>query len=120
MVCGGQNTTCLHHKSVYQSNGLEAGRIHTHTDTHSHTHNHHIISTRNQLQQFQTDTICGWFQALSVFCLPSVISQSSKVKRLLFSDDVNINHGNSFAKQNLLAAFQEAIQQTRGPPKVNL
>ncbi|XP_034743814.1 ADAMTS-like protein 5 [Etheostoma cragini] len=25
MVCGGQNTTCLHHKSVYQSNGLEAG-----------------------------------------------------------------------------------------------
>ncbi|XP_008335324.1 ADAMTS-like protein 5 isoform X1 [Cynoglossus semilaevis] len=25
MVCGGQNTTCLHHKSVYQSDGLEAG-----------------------------------------------------------------------------------------------
>ncbi|XP_049459049.1 ADAMTS-like protein 5 isoform X2 [Epinephelus fuscoguttatus] len=25
MVCGGQNTTCLHHKSVYQSNGVEAG-----------------------------------------------------------------------------------------------
>ncbi|KAK1891175.1 ADAMTS-like protein 5 [Dissostichus eleginoides] len=25
MVCGGQNTTCMHHKSVYQSNGLEAG-----------------------------------------------------------------------------------------------
>ncbi|XP_026233692.1 ADAMTS-like protein 5 [Anabas testudineus] len=25
MVCGGQNTTCLHHKSVYQSNGQEAG-----------------------------------------------------------------------------------------------
>ncbi|XP_029354692.1 ADAMTS-like protein 5 isoform X2 [Echeneis naucrates] len=25
MVCGGHNTTCLHHKSVYQSNGLEAG-----------------------------------------------------------------------------------------------
>ncbi|XP_034019514.1 ADAMTS-like protein 5 [Thalassophryne amazonica] len=25
MVCGGQNTTCLHHKSVYQSNHLEAG-----------------------------------------------------------------------------------------------
>ncbi|KAF7656653.1 hypothetical protein LDENG_00038110 [Lucifuga dentata] len=25
MVCGGQNTTCLHHKSVYQSNDLEAG-----------------------------------------------------------------------------------------------
>lgn len=25
MVCGGQNTTCLHHKSVYQSNALEAG-----------------------------------------------------------------------------------------------
>ncbi|XP_045888292.1 ADAMTS-like protein 5 [Micropterus dolomieu] len=25
MVCGGQNTTCLHHKNVYQSNGLEAG-----------------------------------------------------------------------------------------------
>ncbi|XP_035036352.1 ADAMTS-like protein 5 isoform X4 [Hippoglossus stenolepis] len=24
MVCGGQNTTCLHHKSVYQSKGLEA------------------------------------------------------------------------------------------------
>ncbi|XP_070814546.1 ADAMTS-like protein 5 [Chaetodon trifascialis] len=24
MVCGGQNTTCLHHKSVYQSNSLEA------------------------------------------------------------------------------------------------
>uniref|UniRef100_A0A3Q0S3D0 ADAMTS like 5 n=1 Tax=Amphilophus citrinellus TaxID=61819 RepID=A0A3Q0S3D0_AMPCI len=30
MVCGGHNTTCLHHKSVYQSNSLEAGRIHTH------------------------------------------------------------------------------------------
>nr|XP_057934511.1 ADAMTS-like protein 5 isoform X1 [Doryrhamphus excisus] len=25
MVCGGKNTTCLHHRSVYQSNGLEAG-----------------------------------------------------------------------------------------------
>ncbi|XP_008404276.1 ADAMTS-like protein 5 [Poecilia reticulata] len=25
MVCGGHNTTCLHHKSVYQSSGLEAG-----------------------------------------------------------------------------------------------
>ncbi|KAG7482079.1 ADAMTS 5 [Solea senegalensis] len=25
MVCGGQNTTCLHHKSVYQNNGLETG-----------------------------------------------------------------------------------------------
>ncbi|XP_061594445.1 ADAMTS-like protein 5 [Cololabis saira] len=25
MVCGGKNTTCLHHKSVYQSNDLEAG-----------------------------------------------------------------------------------------------
>ncbi|XP_056135126.1 ADAMTS-like protein 5 [Lampris incognitus] len=24
MVCGGQNTTCLHHRSVYQSNGQEA------------------------------------------------------------------------------------------------
>ncbi|MEQ2191882.1 hypothetical protein XENOCAPTIV_003887, partial [Xenoophorus captivus] len=30
MVCGGHNTTCLHHKSVYQSSGLEAGRTHTH------------------------------------------------------------------------------------------
>ncbi|XP_061743542.1 ADAMTS-like protein 5 isoform X2 [Nerophis ophidion] len=25
MVCGGKNTTCLHHRSIYQSNGLEAG-----------------------------------------------------------------------------------------------
>ncbi|XP_047187448.1 ADAMTS-like protein 5 [Scophthalmus maximus] len=25
MVCGGHNSTCLHHRSVYQSNGLEAG-----------------------------------------------------------------------------------------------
>lgn len=25
MVCGGQNTTCLHHRSVYQSDGLQAG-----------------------------------------------------------------------------------------------
>uniref|UniRef100_A0A669CSV1 ADAMTS like 5 n=1 Tax=Oreochromis niloticus TaxID=8128 RepID=A0A669CSV1_ORENI len=25
MVCGGHNATCLHHKSVYQSNSLEAG-----------------------------------------------------------------------------------------------
>ncbi|XP_029933108.1 ADAMTS-like protein 5 [Myripristis murdjan] len=25
MVCGGRNTTCLHHKSVYQSNSQEAG-----------------------------------------------------------------------------------------------
>ncbi|XP_038164413.1 ADAMTS-like protein 5 [Cyprinodon tularosa] len=25
MVCGGHNTTCLHHKSVYQSSRLEAG-----------------------------------------------------------------------------------------------
>ncbi|XP_077568957.1 ADAMTS-like protein 5 [Stigmatopora nigra] len=25
MVCGGKNTTCLHHRSVYQSNGLQAG-----------------------------------------------------------------------------------------------
>lgn len=25
MVCGGHNSTCLHHKSVYQSNGLDAG-----------------------------------------------------------------------------------------------
>ncbi|XP_077421004.1 ADAMTS-like protein 5 [Vanacampus margaritifer] len=25
MVCGGKNTSCLHHRSVYQSNGLEAG-----------------------------------------------------------------------------------------------
>lgn len=25
MVCGGHNTSCLHHKSVYQSSGLEAG-----------------------------------------------------------------------------------------------
>ncbi|XP_067105270.1 ADAMTS-like protein 5 isoform X2 [Osmerus mordax] len=24
MVCGGQNTTCLHHRSVYQNNGQEA------------------------------------------------------------------------------------------------
>ncbi|XP_076003149.1 ADAMTS-like protein 5 [Genypterus blacodes] len=24
MVCGGQNTTCMHHKSIYQSNDLEA------------------------------------------------------------------------------------------------
>ena len=35
MVCGGQNSTCLHHKSVYQSNGLQAGR--THARTHAHT-----------------------------------------------------------------------------------
>lgn len=44
MVCGGHNSTCLHHKSVYQSNGLEAGRIRTHNTTQ---HNHHIISTKN-------------------------------------------------------------------------
>ncbi|KAF4091076.1 hypothetical protein AMELA_G00032880 [Ameiurus melas] len=25
MVCGGQNTTCLHHRSVYRSNGQEIG-----------------------------------------------------------------------------------------------
>ncbi|CAG12468.1 unnamed protein product, partial [Tetraodon nigroviridis] len=25
MVCGGQNSTCMHHKSVYQSNSLQAG-----------------------------------------------------------------------------------------------
>ncbi|XP_068616786.1 ADAMTS-like protein 5 [Brachionichthys hirsutus] len=25
MVCGGRNATCLHHRSVFQSNGLEAG-----------------------------------------------------------------------------------------------
>ncbi|XP_060767315.1 ADAMTS-like protein 5 isoform X2 [Neoarius graeffei] len=25
MVCGGQNTTCLHHHSVYRSNGLDIG-----------------------------------------------------------------------------------------------
>uniref|UniRef100_A0A3Q3JJ49 NTR domain-containing protein n=1 Tax=Monopterus albus TaxID=43700 RepID=A0A3Q3JJ49_MONAL len=36
MVCGGQNNTCLRHKSVYQSNGLEAGRIRTHTLMHTH------------------------------------------------------------------------------------
>lgn len=40
MVCGGQNTTCLHHRSVYQSNRLEAGRI----NTHSHTHAQAIVT----------------------------------------------------------------------------
>lgn len=53
-----------------------------------------------------------------MFSLPSVISHSSLVKRLLFSNKVNINHGNSFAKQKQLAAFHEEIELTTGPPKL--
>ncbi len=55
-----------------------------------------------------------------MFSLPSVIIQSGLVKRLLFSDKVNINHGNRFAKQNLLAAVQEYVQLTTGPPKITV
>lgn len=52
MVCGGQNTTCLHHKSVYQSNGLEAGRIrmrtHTHTQASYYFHEESISAVLDQ------------------------------------------------------------------------
>uniref|UniRef100_A0A8D2ZYR9 ADAMTS like 5 n=1 Tax=Scophthalmus maximus TaxID=52904 RepID=A0A8D2ZYR9_SCOMX len=61
MVCGGHNSTCLHHRSVYQSNGLEAGRIHTHTHSHTHTHTHthtHIVLSARGINR------CRYRQAL--------------------------------------------------------
>lgn len=55
MVCGGQNTTCLHHKSVYQSNGLEAGRIHrlTHTHTQSYYLHDDSMAAVSEFWRFQ-------------------------------------------------------------------
>lgn len=40
--------------TVWRQVGLHA---HGHTHAHAHTYNHHIISTRNQLRHFQTNTI---------------------------------------------------------------
>ena len=61
MVCGGQNSTCLHHKSVYQSNGLQAGRTHARTHAHTHTIS---VTVRNRLLRFQTTTTSRHFQAV--------------------------------------------------------
>lgn len=65
MVCGGHNATCLHHKSVYQSNSLEAGRKHT------HTHTHRVIRTEMPTQRGDISS------PPFVFSYPNAISHSS-------------------------------------------
>ena len=91
--------------TIWRQVGYTHTNTHKHTHTHTHTHTHssyylHEESIAAAPDQHDPGMIPG---PLRVFPFPSVSSQSGWVKRLLFSDKVNINHGNSFAKQNLLA-----------------
>lgn len=71
-----------------------------------HTHNHHIISTRNQLPQVETNAM--WpTQSLN------------NTLEVMFPVTLSINHGNFFsAKQNNLAAFQVGAANNYSKMKV--
>lgn len=78
------------------------------TLTHTHTRTMVILSPRGINCSSFRPTRSG-DNSSPTLCFPSQVLLVNQVesKRLLFSDKVHINHSNTFAKQNLLAAIQE-------------